>query len=290
MVRRVTAETAAALVLPDGTATFTRDWPVPAGVARRGSILLVHGLGEHVGRYGHVGDSLSALGLAVRGYDLRGHGRSGGARGSIPRDDALLDDLRFVFADLVRRAHDAGDAAAPLLLGHSLGGTIAAAGTIAGWVAPSALILSSPALRLHVSRPRTTALAVMRRLIPDRQFANELPVDKLSHDPATVAAYVADELVHDRITPRMFGFIADAGTAARRDAGRLAVPALLLVAGQDALVDARGARELGAGLAPGVGSMRLYEELYHEVFNEREPDRTRVLGDLGDWVEQRLGD
>ena len=91
--------TSPALRLPDGTATFVRGWPVAEGVERRGSILLVHGLGEHSGRYGHVADRLAALGLEVCGYDLRGHGRSEGARGSIPGDDALLEDLRFVFAD-----------------------------------------------------------------------------------------------------------------------------------------------------------------------------------------------
>jgi alpha-beta hydrolase superfamily lysophospholipase len=279
-------ETGEPLRLPDGTATFVRDWGVPDGIARRGSMLLVHGLGEHSGRYEHVAARLAALGLEVRGYDLRGHGRSAGARGSIPYDDALLDDLSFVFAE---RARAAGDSGAPLLLGHSLGGTIAAAATIRGLVAPRALILSSPALRVHVRGPRATALNLARRLIPDRPLPNALPLDKLSHEPAVVAAYRDDELVHDRITPRLYGFLVDAGAAARRGAGRLAVPTLLLVAGDDALVDARGSRELAAGLAPGVGDPRFYDELYHEVFNEREPERTRVLDDLCAWVERRLG-
>ena len=101
---------------------------MPDGVARRGSILLVHGLGEHSGRYGHVAGRLAALGLEVCGYDLRGHGRSEGPRGSIPHSDALLEDLRHVFDELDRRGRAAGDEAPPLLLGHSLGGTIAAAG------------------------------------------------------------------------------------------------------------------------------------------------------------------
>jgi alpha-beta hydrolase superfamily lysophospholipase len=284
----VTADGSPALRLPDGTATFVRSWPPPDGVARRGSIVLVHGLGEHSGRYGHVAGRLTALGLEVRGYDLRGHGRSEGARGSIPRDDALLEDLRFVFDDADRRGRAAGDDAAPLLLGHSLGGTIAAAATLGGHVAPRALVLSSPALALHVSRPRAALLALARRLIPDRQFPNELPVEKLSHDPGEVAAYRADELVHDRITPRMFGFLADAGAAARRDAARLTAPTLLLAAGDDGIVAARGARELAAGLDPAIGTAHFYDGLYHEIFNEREPDRARVLGDLSGWIERRL--
>lgn len=284
----MTADTSAGLRLPDGTATFVRGWPVPAGVARRGSILLVHGLGEHSGRYAHVADRLTALGLEVRGYDLRGHGRSEGARGSLPHADALLEDLRVVFEDLDRRGREAGDDAAPLLLGHSLGGTIAAAGTAGGWVAPRALVLSSPGLALHVTGLRAAVLKLARRLIPDRSFPNELPVDKLSHERRELEAYRDDELVHDRITLRMYGFLADAGAAVRRDAARLTVPTLLLVAGDDGLVAAHGSRELAARLAPGVGTLHVYDGMYHEIFNEREPDRTRVLGDLTAWLERQL--
>jgi alpha-beta hydrolase superfamily lysophospholipase len=285
----VTADGSPALRLPDGTATFVRSWPLPDGIVRRGSIVLVHGLGEHSGRYGHVADRLTALGLEVWGYDLRGHGRSEGARGSIPRDDALLEDLRAVFDDVDRRGRAAGDDAAPLLLGHSLGGTIAAAATAGGHVAPRALVLSSPALALHVSRARVAALSLARRLMPDRPLPNELPVEKLSHEPGEVAAYRADELVHDRITPRTFGFLADAGAAVRREAA-LTVPTLLLVAGDDGIVAARGARELAAGLAPGIGTLHVYEGLYHELFNEREPERTRVLDELAGWLERQLSD
>jgi alpha-beta hydrolase superfamily lysophospholipase len=284
----VTADAPAALRLPDGTATFVRDWPVPAGVGRRGSALLVHGLGEHSGRYEHVAERLGALGLEVRGYDLRGHGRSEGPRGSIPEHDSLLADLRVVFEDLDRRGRAAGDGSAPLLLGHSLGGTIAAAGTAGGWVAPRALVLSSPALALHVSRARGAILGLARRLIPDRALPNSLPVDKLSHERAVVAAYRADPLVHDRITPRMYGFLADAGDVVRRDAVRLTVPTLLLVSGDDALVDAGGARALAAAMTPGVGTLRVYDDLFHETMNEREPARTRVLDDLAAWLEPLL--
>ena len=285
----MTAATRPALRLPDGTATFVREWQPHAGVARRGSILLVHGLGEHGGRYAGVAERLAALGLAVRSYDLRGHGRSEGVRGSIPRADALLADLRCVFSDADRCGRASGDGSPPLLLGHSLGGTIAAAATITGWVAPRALVLSSPVLALHGSRARRLAAALARRVIPDRPLPNRLPVDRLSHEPSEVAAYRADPLVHDRITPRMYGFIVDASAAVLRRAPRLTVPTLLLFAGDDHLVDARGSRELAASLAPAIAEVRLYGDLYHELFNEREPDRTRVLDDLAAWVERVVG-
>ncbi len=272
------------LRLTDGTAIVLREWAVPAGVVRRGSLLLVHGLGEHSGRYAHVAERIAALGLQVRGYDLRGHGESGGARGSIPHPDALLDDLRAVFDDLKGE-----DAAPPFLLGHSMGGAIAARAATGGWLTPRGLILSSPGLLLSTGPLESGALALARRLAPDRGLPNRLPVDRLSHDAREVAKYRADGLNHDRITPRLYDFVADAGERARRDAAHFTVPTLLLVAGADALVDPRGARELSAALPPGVGTLHWYDGLYHELFNEREPDRTLVLDDLAAWLEEQLG-
>jgi alpha-beta hydrolase superfamily lysophospholipase len=269
--------------LPDGTDLFLREWPVPAGTPERGSLLLVHGLGEHSGRYAHVGGRLAALGLHVRGYDHRGHGESAGPRGSLPHPDALLHDLRAVFDDL-----GAARDAPPFLLGHSLGGATAARAATGGWVTPRGLILSSPALLVAPSPAERGLIAVARRLARDTAFPNRLPIDKVSHDPAVVAAYKADGRNHDRITPRMYDFLADAGAAARRDAARFTVPTLLLVAGADALVDPRGAREFSAALPAGVGTLHWYDGLYHELFNEREPDRSGVLADLDAWLEEQL--
>jgi alpha-beta hydrolase superfamily lysophospholipase len=277
--------TAESLQLPDGASLRLRGWRLPEGQTRQGSVLLVHGLGEHSGRYAHVAEMLGALGLEVRAYDHRGHGGSDGTRGGVPQPETLLDDLRAVFEDLAA----AGDGSAPFLLGHSLGGAVAARAATGGWVTPRGLILSSPALRTPpISRAQRVLLRIGRRLAPDLGAPNRLPLDRLSHDPATIAAYRADDLVHDRITPRLYDFLVDAGAAARRDAARFTVPTLLVVAGADRLVDPEGAREFAAALPPGVGTLHWYDDLYHEVFNEREPDRTRVLGDVVAWLEGQL--
>ena len=265
------------------TTPFTREWPVPAGVAERGTVLVVHGLGEHSGRYDHIGGRLAARGLRARGYDLAGHGRSEGARGGLAHPEALLDELAAAFAAL------AAEGPAPFLLGHSMGGAIAARAATGGWVAPRGLILSSPALRVPpIGRAQAALLAVARRLAPGTGFPSRLPVGYVSHDPAVVAAYRADPLIHDRISPRLYDFLVDAGAAARRDAPRLAVPTLLLVAGADRLVDARGAREFAGALPAGVGTLQWHDGLYHELFNEREPDRERVLAGLDAWLETQL--
>jgi alpha-beta hydrolase superfamily lysophospholipase len=282
------AETA--LRTADGIELFGRTWPVPAGTRRRGTLLLVHGLGEHSGRHDRLARELAGLGLEVRAYDLRGHGRSGGPRGGIPHAAAHDDDLRLAFEGLERDARAQGDAAAPLLLGHSLGGAFAARAVTSGAVRPRALILTSPALAFSV-RPHQRAMAFAgRRLIPDVAVANGLDRDGLSRDPAVVAAYEADPLVHDRITARLYDALATAGAEARRDAGNVDVPTLLLVAGTDRLVDPAGSRELFAALPPGVGTLHVYDELFHELANEPEPDRARVLGDLRGWLEPLLAD
>jgi alpha-beta hydrolase superfamily lysophospholipase len=263
----------------DGTELHIRRWPVPDGTARRGSLLLVHGLGEHSGRYAHVADALTPVGLEVVSYDHRGHGASGGVQGGLPHPDALLDDLALVHGSLDDDA---------FLLGHSMGGTIAARAVTGGWVTPPGLILSSPALAVDLSATDRALAAIGRRLMPDRPMPNRLPVDRISHDPAVVAAYKADPDVHDRLSVRLLDFLVAAGEAARADASRLTVPTLGLVAGADELVAPRGSREFFAALPPGVGTLHWYDDLYHEVFNEREPDRSRVLADLRAWLEDRL--
>jgi alpha-beta hydrolase superfamily lysophospholipase len=284
----MTAAAETALRTADGIELFVRTWP--AAAPRRGALLLVHGLGEHCGRHDRLARELAGLGLEVRAYDLRGHGRSGGPRGGIPHPTAHDDDLRLAFEALERDARAQGDTAAPLLLGHSLGGAFAARAVTGGAVRPRALILSSPALAFSV-RPHQRALAfVGRRLIPDLPVANGLDRKGLSHDPAVAAAYEADPLVHDRITARLYDALAAAGADARRDAGRVTVPTLLLVAGSDRLVDPAGSRELFAALPPGVGTLHVYDELFHELVNEPEADRARVLADLRAWIEPVLAD
>lgn len=105
----------------NGTELFVREWPA---LRRRGSLLLVHGLGEHSGRYAHVAAVLNDAGLHVRAYDQRGFGRSGGARATLPHADALVDDATAMFDALAAEARAAGEPA-PFVVGHSMGGLVA---------------------------------------------------------------------------------------------------------------------------------------------------------------------
>ena len=267
----------------DGLALHLWHWP--AGDAPRGQVLLVHGLGEHVGRYAHVVAALHARGWAVSGFDQRGHGRSEGARGVIARPDALLADLAAVI-DAVRPRH-----AGPLvLLGHSMGGAVAArfvaeglAPQPAAWRRPvDGLVLSSPALAARLSGFQRLQLAIGERFLPDLAQRNGIDPRGLSHDEATVAAYSADPLVHDRISARLARFILDAGEQVRATAPRWALPTLLMWGGADPVVDPAGSRAFAAAAPARVLTAFEFDAMRHEIFNETE--REGVLMRLHQWL------
>ena len=267
----------------DGLALHLRHWPADAGA--RGQVLLVHGLGEHVGRYDHVAAALSARGWAVSGFDQRGHGRSEGARGVIARPDALLADLAAVI-DTVRPRH-----AGPLvLLGHSMGGAVAArfmaealAPRPAAWSRPmDGLVLSSPALAARLSGFQRLQLAIGERFLPGLAQRNGIDPRGLSHDEAMVAAYTADPLVHDRISARLARFILDAGEQVRAAAPRWALPTLLMWGGADPVVDPAGSRAFAAAAPAAMLSAFEFDSMRHEIFNETE--REGVLMRLHQWL------
>ncbi len=265
------------LDLADGQRLFLRDWPLPQA---RGAVLLVHGLGEHSGRYRRLAAWFNQRGYAVRGYDQRGHGQTPGGRGRLRHGDDLVEDLATVYND-----YASGLPHPPLLLGHSMGGLVALRAALDGRVAAPALLLSSPALRSWES-PRMIALArLLSRVAPSLSLRNGLDVDKLSHDPQVMTDYRADPLQHGWITPRLADFIFRAGAACIADATRLAQPTLLLVADSDELVDPSGSREFARkAAATGRLTTRFFSTLYHELFNEAEPGRGQVLMQLGDWL------
>ena len=273
----------------DGVELHVRDWPLPAGSVRHGSALIVHGLGEHSGRYAHVAAALNRAGIAVRSYDHRGFGQSGGPKAILPHPEVLLDDAKQMYETLAAEARAAGDSAPPFLIGHSMGGAVVARAVTGGWIMPRGLVLSSPALKTRVPRVAEWIAHRAARVIPNVARPHGLPLGKISHDEAVLADAQADPYNHRIASPRLIAFILNAGAEARRDAGKIRVPTLLLVAGEDYLVDPHGARAFFDALPPGLGTMRWYDGLYHEVFNEREPDRARVLGDLTGWIVQHSG-
>jgi len=267
----------------DGTALVRRDWP---SADARGTIVIVHGLGEHIGRYRHVAARLNAGGWNVVGYDQRGHGHSPGERGRLAAGDDLLADLAAV-VDAVR-----AETNGPLiLLGHSLGGLVVARFVAGGLESPppawrrtvDALVMSSPALDIGWTTAKRALLATLETLTPNLGIGNGLDVNAISRDAAVVAAYRADPLVHDRIAPRLIRFLADAGPAVLALAPRWQVPTLLLYAGSDRCVLPGGSAAFAAAAPASLVTARSFPSLFHEIFNE--PEQDEVLTVLTAWLD-----
>ena len=265
--------------MADGLALRLRRWPLADAKC---AVLIVHGLGEHSGRYAHVAAWFRQRGFDVLSYDQRGHGETAGPRGALKHEDDLLTDLTAVYND-----YAAKHARAPLLLGHSMGGLVAARTVLDGRIKPTAMMLTSPALRSWSGAGMRKLAHVLATLLPNLPLSNGLKVDNLSHDSAVIEAYRNDPLVFSKITPRLADFIFRAGEASIADAGKLPVPTLLLVAGADKLVDPAGSTAFAtAASSTGQLTTRHFAALYHELMNEAEPARTQVMKQMGDWLDR----
>jgi alpha-beta hydrolase superfamily lysophospholipase len=269
----------------DGDNLAVQDWPLPEGVARRGMVVIVHGLGEHAGRYDRVARRLNQWGFAVRGYDQYGHGESDGVRGALPTATRLLDDL----ADIVDSTRTRMEPGLPLiLLGHSMGGLVAAT-FVAQILRPvDALVLTSPALDAGLSRFQRLLLGILPRIAPNFTVDNGLEVQAISHDPEVVRAYQADPRVHGRISGRLARFIADGGPAVVAQAPHWHVPTLLMYAGSDRLVNPAGSRSFAQAAPAAVVESHCFEPLYHEILNEPEELAAPVFERLKTWLDERL--
>jgi alpha-beta hydrolase superfamily lysophospholipase len=267
------------LTSSDGLRLHLRRWPAPDPQRARGTVQIVHGLGEHIGRYDDLARTLNEAGWNVAGHDQRGHGLSEGPRGGIAASYSLLADVSAV-SDHVRGRGRL------VLLGHSLGGLIAArfvaeaqSGVAARWSRDvDALVLSSPALDPGLSVIQRGLLKLLAPLLPSLRLGNGLKPEWICHNPAVVTAYTADPLVHDRITPRLARFIDDASHAVLARARGWRVPTLLLWAGADRCVRPAGSRAFADAAPQRWLTACEFPGMAHEIFNE--PDREQVLQPL----------
>jgi alpha-beta hydrolase superfamily lysophospholipase len=267
----------------DGDNLAVQDWPLPEGLGLRGVVIIVHGLGEHAGRYEHVARRLNEWGFAVRGYDHYGHGDSNGARGTLPHPNRLVDDL----ADFVASTRQRVSPGTPLIvLGHSMGGLVAATFAAQGMPPIEGLVLSSPALDAGLSTFQKLLLAVLPKLLPNLAVGNGLDADFISHDPEVVQAYRADPRVHDRISGRLAVFIAEGGPWVVQRAAQWRVPTLLMWAGADRLVNPAGSQRFAAAAPKDVVESHRFGELFHEIFNEL--DAEPVFETLKRWLDARF--
>jgi len=269
------------LSAPDGQTLALRRLPAPGPA--RAVVVVVHGLGEHAGRYHGLAECLHEWGFAVWAHDHYGHGESSGPRGGLPSELRLVDDLALVVDDARRE----NPGLPVVLLGHSLGGLVVASLIARGVRHVNAAVLSSPGLDPGLNGFQKLLLAVLPRIAPDLRVGNGLDDNYLSHDPAVVQAYRDDPLTHDRIGGRLARFLAYEGEAVQQRAANWPVPTLLLYAGDDRLVRPAASRAFAAAAAPsGKVEAQCFDTLYHEIFNELEADP--VFEALQRWLNRRF--
>lgn len=247
----------------------------------RALVVGVHGFAEHAGRYDHVGRYLAERGFALYMYDLRGHGRSEAPRGYVDRFDQFVEDTA-AFVTLAKR--EAG--VQTFLLGHSMGGLVAVltASRIGGELA--GLVTSGAAVELKVSASTRFVLQLMAALKPRGRVETPVQAQLLSRDPEVVQKYLSDPLVFKDPT---FKLLVEFGKAVSRVwdvAGLISLPALIMHGGDDQIVPPSASRRLYQTLPSPDKTLKTYEGLRHEIFNEVE--REKVLSDLVDWLSKHV--
>ncbi|AEK72007.1 Lysophospholipase, putative [Thermococcus sp. 4557] len=237
-------------------------YKVSFGEPKLGWVVLVHGLGEHSGRYGRLIRELNDAGFGVYTFDWPGHGKSPGKRGHTSVEEAM-EIIDGIIDEIGEK---------PFLFGHSLGGLTVIRYAETRPERIRGVVASSPALAKSPETPKfMVALAkFLGKIAPGIVLSNGLKPELLSRNPEAVKRYVEDPLVHDRISARLGRSIFENMELAHRDAGRIKVPVLLVVGTADVITPPEGARRLLEELTVKDKAIREFEGAYHEIFEDPE--------------------
>lgn len=260
-------------------ALFWKSWTVPEAKA---AVVLVHGLGEHCGRYDNIINRLAGEKISFYGLDHRGHGRSQGKRGHLEHFSYYLQDLKLV-VDIARKQNPG----LPLImLGHSMGGAIAGRYALDYSKDINALILSAPGIIPGSAPPAWQDLMArfLSKVAPATTFPNGLNADDLSHDPEVVKAYLNDPLVHNKISARWYTEFIAGGQELLRRASELTMPLLVIHGSGDKIVDISGSEQVFKAARSQDKEFKPFSGLYHEAMNEKQPEQAEVLDVVAEWI------
>ena len=263
----------------DGLDMYARGW-APQGNPKA-AIMLVHGHGEHVARYDHVADALTEKGYAMLGFDLRGHGKSGGPRGHTPSYNALMDDI----ASFSQQTEQRYPGLPRFLYGHSLGGNLVLNYALRRKPDLRGVIATGPWLKLAFDPPasQVTLARLTNGIAPGFTQHSKLNTQGLSHDQVVVAAYDNDPLVHDKISARLFMAIYESGLWALEHAAEFPLPLLLMHGAADPITSAKASQEF-AQRAGNKVTLKIWDGMYHEIHNE--VGKAEVFKTMLTWLEQ----
>jgi alpha-beta hydrolase superfamily lysophospholipase len=244
------------------------------------TLVFIHGLAEHTGRYRHIVAEFTGRGYSCFVMDLRGHGRSGGKRVFVNRFSEYVEDTDRA----VQWVKNAQPDVPVFVVGHSMGGLIAATYALTHADRIAGVVLSSPAFGAAVPIPAWKNLLgkVASRVHPALAVPTGISSRWISRDPAVVTAYDNDPLVTKKATARWYTEFLDAQEQLFAQAQRFKIPYLMLVASADKIVDPAAMQRFHGMSGSEDKAMEVYPELYHEVFNE--PEKDAVFADVANWL------
>ena len=269
----------------DGTLFFIQGWE-PENANPKALVALVHGLGEHTGRYAHVGKALTEAGYALVSFDLRGHGRSGGARGHTPSLEVYMQDIQQFLQLMMKRYPEIPH----FLYGHSLGGLLALVYAIQYGMGLKGVLVTGPGLRaaLQEQRAKIAIVRLLGSFLPTMTLHSGLDAASISRDSTIVEAYKKDPLVHFSASLGFGRAALNAIDLCFARASELPVPLLIIHGKKDKIAYPSGSEDFARLLraADKDVTLKLWNELYHEVHNE--PEKEEVFQVMTAWLDKHL--
>jgi acylglycerol lipase len=263
----------------DGLNLYFQKWQVDDG--ETGVVYLVHGLGEHSGRYAHWAKLLNLSGYSVLSFDLRGHGKSQGKRGHVPSFDAYMKDISLLCGEVETRSSKIPT----YLYGHSLGGILVSNYVLRKNIDLAGVVITSPGFRtaLEQQKIKITLAKIMGSLLPELSMPTGLDPTAISRDPEVVTKYINDPLVHGTATAAMAKNTLGAVSWAFEHANEWTLPLLLMHGDCDQIAYIEGSREFSSKISGDV-TLKIWPGCFHEVHNE--PEKELVFEYLHEWLDK----
>jgi acylglycerol lipase len=249
-------------------------------------VCIIHGFAEHGGRYARVADFLNKQDISVFAIDQFGHGQTEGKRGFSPSYESSLDSVEH----LIEEARKLQPNLPVFIWGHSMGGNVVINYVLRRQPNIKGAIATAPWLKLGFEPPKFKIVLakIMRNIYPAFPEKADLDTNALSRDAAEVKNYIEDPLVHNQATAGTFLETFEAGYWALENAGKLNTPLLVMHGTDDKLISYEGSVSFAQKSPKHLIKFVSYRGFYHELHNEPEPDRTKVMTDITEWINGQL--